>query len=423
MKTKEEKIIKKEKSVKTDEKQESNIKNIIKEVPTGFNIYEVLIIIGIALLFGVLIGCTINFNGKIVPNGNTNIISKDLKELESTYNNIIENYYDNINKKELMDAAIKGMVDYLGDPYSDFMDQEQSQAFNELVEGKYTGIGCEITMSWDGIATIKKPYDNSPSQKAGLEIGDIILAVDDKVIENMTANELANLVRGKSGTKVIIKIKRKEEVKEITIERGTINIESVTSNIYEMNDKKIGYINIEIFAGNTFKQFETKLKDLESKKIDKLIIDVRDNGGGYLTTVSEILSMFMDKSKVLYQLDTKGKKETIYSFTKEKRNIEVAVLINQVSASASEILAGAFKESYGAHIIGVNTFGKGTVQKTYDLGEGKIIKYTVQKWLTPNGNWIDKLGIEPTIKVEMDLSPQTEEVDEQLQRAILELSK
>ncbi|MEG0995203.1 MAG: S41 family peptidase, partial [Bacilli bacterium] len=329
MKTKEEKIIKKEKSVKTDEKQESNIKSVIKEVPTGFNIYEVLVIIGITLLFGVLIGCTINFNGKIVPSGNTNIISKDLKELESTYNNIIKNYYDNINKKELMDAAIKGMIDYLGDPYSDFMDQEQSQAFNELVEGKYTGIGCEITMSWDGIATIKKPYDNSPSQKAGLEIGDIILAVDDKVIENMTANELANLVRGKSGTKVIMKIKRKEEVKEITIERGTVNIESVTSNIYEMNDKKIGYINIEIFAGNTFKQFETKLKDLESKKIDKLIIDVRDNGGGYLTTVSEILSMFMDKSKVLYQLDTKGKKETIYSFTKEKRNIEVAVLINQ----------------------------------------------------------------------------------------------
>ena len=173
-------------------------------------------------------------------------------------------------------------------------------------------------------------------------------------------------------------------------------------------------------------EFFVKLEALEKENIDSLIIDVRSNSGGYLSSVTDIASMFLNKSKIIYQLDTKGVVEQIYSKTKESRNYKVVVLIDKASASASEILAGAMQESYGATIIGTNSYGKGTVQAAYQLESGATVKYTIQKWLTPNGNWINEVGITPDIEVELTeeyANNPSDETDSQLQKALEELSK
>ena len=215
-------------------------------------------------------------------------------------------------------------------------------------------------------------------------------------------------------------IKRGEDQFDVSVLREKVDITSVTSDTYTIDHHKIGYIKIDIFASNTQKQFKKVLESLEKDGIDSLIIDVRDNSGGYLTVVSEMASMFLDKSKIIYQLDTKGVKEPIYSLTKEKRTYPIAVLINKGSASASEILASALKESYGAFVVGVPSYGKGTVQKSFTLETGSTIKYTTQKWLTPDGNWIHEKGVLPTIEVEYD---KTGDVDTQLQKALEVLSQ
>jgi len=188
----------------------------------------------------------------------------------------------------------------------------------------------------------------------------------------------------------------------------------------------VGVIVVDVFAANTYKQFKNELLDLENKKIDSLIIDVRDNSGGYLTVVSDILSLFLNKSKVMYQLETKGKKEVVHALTNAERKYPVVVLVNKGSASASEILAAAMKESYGAKVVGVSTYGKGTVQRAYSLKSGATVKYTTQKWLTPKGNWIHEIGVEPTIVEELNenyYQTLQDEDDNQLQKAISVLSE
>ena len=237
--------------------------------------------------------------------------------------------------------------------------------------------------------------------------------------------EVSKLIKSKNKEIEII-VNREGKEKKFTLNLDEVDIESVTTEIYKRNGKKIGYIRFNIFASNTYGQFEKKLRELENKKIDNLIIDVRSNSGGYLSSVTDIVSLFLGKNKVIYQLDTRGVVEQIYSETKESRNYKIAVLIDKASASASEILAAAMQESYGATVIGTNSFGKGTVQTTYKLKSGSTVKYTIQKWLTPKGNWVNKVGVKPDIEVELTeeyLNNPSDENDNQLQKAIEELSK
>lgn len=377
-------------------------KEIVIEKQSGFNILEVIIIMFITLCFGGLLGSALTYaignNNKIITS-----IPEELKEFVETYEEITEEYYENINKDELLGAGIKGMINFLGDKYSVYMDKTQSDEFNEQVDGSYVGIGSEIQRLEDGTTIISNPFENGPAKKAGLETGDIILKVNGEDITDLNLTEISSKVKGKAGTIVNITIKRNEEEIEIPVTRGTVELTSVTSKIIEDNEKKIGYINIEIFAANSGKQFEKELLKLEAEGIDSLIIDVRNNSGGYLTTVTDIASLFLEKGKAIYQLDTKGKIEVIKDETKASRNYKVAVIINQYSASASEILAAAIKESYaGGEVLGISSYGKGTVQKAATLKNGATVKYTIQKWLTPNGNWINEKGVEPTKIIEQN---------------------
>ena len=406
-----------------EEIDDSNVREIIVERRSGFNFSEVIIIMIIAIMFGFLLGNIVNF----VVFSNNPSGDDELDELVSTYDNIVNNYYDDINKEELIDAGIQGMINYLDDPYATYFSGEASDNFNEELAGVYEGIGIEVMLK-DGVVSVGNVFDNSPASKAGVKVGDIVTKVNDTDINGKSLTEVVNMISGNdSGKSSKLTVTRDGQELSFELSKDTIETPVVDSEIYESNNKKIGYIKIEIFNSNSYKQFNKILKKLEKNNIEGLVIDVRDNPGGYLSEVKNILSLFLNKKQVLYQLQTKNKTEKVYGTKKSvDRDYPVSVIINDESASASEILASAFKESYGSHVVGINSYGKGTVQSASDLNSGDTIKYTVQKWLTPLGNWINDKGVVPTDRVETVLQEGetlTYENDIMLQTAISVVSQ
>ena len=382
--------------VKVEEIDDSNVREIIVERRSGFNFSEVIIIMIIAIMFGFLLGNIVNF---VVFNDKSSN-GDELDELVTTYNNIIDNYYEDVDKEELIDAGIQGMINYLDDPYATYFSGDASQNFNEELEGTYEGIGVEVMLK-DGIISVGNVFDGSPASKVGVKIGDVITKVNDTDVTGKSLTEVVNMISGSDTKSSKLTVTRDGEELSFELSKETIETPIVDSEIYENNNKKIGYIKIDIFNSNSYKQFNDALKKLEKKNIKGLVIDVRDNPGGYLSEVKSILSLFLNKKQVLYQLQTKTETEKVYGTKKSiDRDYPVSVIINDESASASEILASAFKESYGSHVVGINSYGKGTVQSASDLNSGDTIKYTVQKWLTPDGNWVNDIGVVPTDRVE-----------------------
>ena len=407
-------------------KEDENIdstKEIVTIKKEGFNYPEMIIIMIISILFGFLIGNVVSFTKKETTNAN---VSSELKEFVNTYNDIVNNYYDKVNKEELIDAGIKGMINYLDDPYATYFDGTSSTTFNQTLEGNYEGIGVEVTADNNKVK-ITKVFADTPAKKAGLKVGDYITKVNGTSTEGKTLSEVVSSIKNAKSKEVEIIITRDNQEHTIKVTRSNVDMPYTSSKVYEENGKKIGYLKIEMFSNNITKQVKKELESLKKKNIDKLVIDVRDNPGGYLTQVTEILSLFMNKKDVIYQLQTKNNKQKVYgTSSKATYNYPVVVLINENSASASEILASAFKETYGAEVVGVNSYGKGTVQKTGDLNNGDTIKYTVQKWLTPKGNWINEKGVTPTKEVKLELKENetlTEDNDNQLKAAIEVASK
>ena len=409
-----------------EDDQNSSVREIIVEKKVGFNYLEVILIMIITLIIGGFLGGFVNQFVTKPTKQESLTVSHEFQEFLDTYEDIKENYYEKIDEGEMLSAGIKGMIDYLGDKYSVYMDEEETEEFNEQVEGKYVGIGTEIMQLEDGSVVVSNPFEGSPAAKAGLQAGDVIIRVNDTDATGKTSSEVSNLIKKSADSTVNITVRRDDEEKTFTIERETIEIESVDSSVFDVNDRKVGYIYVSIFAANTYQQFEQALEDLEEDGIDSLVIDVRSNSGGYLDCVTEIASLFLGKGKVIYQLDTKGIVEKVYDETKTKRDYPIAVLINSSSASASEILAASLKESYGAEVVGVNSYGKGTVQRAYQLENGATVKYTIQKWLTPDGNWINEVGVEPTLRVEMNVDyyqNPSDETDNQLQEALKKVAE
>ncbi len=414
--------MKKKEEIMEDENIDTT-KEIVTIKKEGFSYPEMVIIMIIAILFGFLIGNVVSFTKKETTNSS---VPSELKEFVDTYNDIVNNYYDKVNKEELIDAGIKGMINYLDDPYATYFDGTSSTNFNQTLEGNYEGIGIEVTLD-NSKVKITKVFADTPAKKAGLKVGDYITKVNGESVEGKSLSDVVSLIKNAKNKEVEITITRDNQEKAMKVTRTTVDMPYTSSKVYEENGKKIGYLKIEMFSNNITKQVKKELDSLKKKNIDKLVIDVRDNPGGYLTQVTEILSLFMTKKDVIYQLQTKNNKEKVYgTSSKATYNYPVVVLINENSASASEILASAFKETYNAEIVGVNSYGKGTVQKTGDLNNGDTIKYTVQKWLTPKGNWINEKGVTPTKEVKLELKenePLTEDNDNQLKAAIELASK
>ncbi|HJF32589.1 MAG TPA: S41 family peptidase [Sporosarcina psychrophila] len=326
---------------------------------------------------------------------------KDRKEFEKLYNAYDEmkvNYFEDIDETAIIDGAINGMIDALGDPYSDYLNQKEAKQLNESISSSFEGIGAEIQEA-NGYISVVSPIKNSPAERAGLLPNDIIIAVNDESIRGMSSSEAVLLIRGEKGTTVTLSIKRGEAVEpvDVKIKRDVIPIETVYA---EMLDDGIAHIHITSFSEGTYDELLVALDEMEAEGMKGLVVDVRQNPGGRLDTAIDISDLFVENGKNIFQFEGKGEKaEVITAAGGRKVEVPVALVIDDGSASASEILAGALKESAGVPLIGVKTFGKGTVQTPKDLVDGSNLKLTTAKWLTPNGNWIHKKGIEPDIKV------------------------
>lgn len=397
------------------------------QVKTGFGLLETIVIVIVVVFLGIFIGVFMTYSHLSGDFNNKQLmINEDLNQLSNVYELILDKYYKEIDKDKIIKAAIAGMLSALDDPYSIYFNDAEKTSFNERMEGEYHGIGVELFDKIDGDIIIFNVFPNTPAEKAGLKAGDIIMKVDNKDTVKMTSADIAEYIKYNSGDIVKITVNRGGENLTFKVSKDKIILESIASDFFVKNNKKVGYINISLFANNTYDQFRDKLLELEEEKIDALIIDVRNNSGGYLDSIVNIVSMFLPKDTIIYQIESNKTITKYYDLTEEARTYPISILINKQSASAAEILAAVFKEMYESEVIGVKSYGKGTVQETKDLEDGGMIKFTTQKWLTPKGNSIDRVGIEPTIVVTIDnkyFDDPTPENDNQLQKAIEVLVK
>ena len=341
-----------------------------------------------------------------------------LKEFINNYNYILENYYGDLNEKELLDKALKTILQEIDDPYASYMDETESSNFDIQMNGSYTGLGVEVgTLKDDGRLIITNIFDDSPAKKAGLEIGDIIIKINDKNLEKLSSLEFSKTIKEQKGS-FSLTVLRNEEEKKVELSLEKIILKSVD---FELFDNNIGYISISIFADNTYIQMREALEKLEQNNIEALFIDVRSNTGGYLSSVVKILGLFLDSSRVIYQIQDKNGVKEYYSSGTKTKDYKIAILTNSASASASEILTAALKENINAISVGKKTYGKGSAQKLHTLSDGNKYKFTTQKWLTPLGNSIDGIGVDVNFEVELEEKYYDEpsfENDSQLQKAI-----
>ena len=401
------------------EENNSKLTNFINK-QTDFKVYELLIfsflivVITIFLTFVVMKDISDN-------KANSNKKTVDLSEVEEVYDLIKKEYFKGVDSDKLVEGAIKGMLESLDDPHTSYMNKAETDNFSDVMNGSYEGIGAEISINKDNNVIVVSVFKNSPAAEAGLKFNDIIIMVNDKDTKGLTPTQVVALIKDNTKKTAKIKINRDGKELEFEIEKRNIIIDSVESKVFTVEGKKIGYVLINNFANNTYSQFKQHIEDMEKQNISGLVIDVRGNSGGYLHSVTSMIDMFLPKGKVSYQIADRKTTTKYTAATPESRNYPIAILVNKASASASEILAVSLKESYGADVVGTSTYGKGTVQTTKNLTSGGMIKYTIQKWLSPKGNWINEVGVKPTIEVELSDKYQnepTEENDNQLQKAL-----
>ena len=333
-----------------------------------------------------------------------------------------ENYVDaqNLDAKKLFYGAIKGMLAATGDPYTTFFDPEENKRFNEEISGSFDGIGIEIGMKND-ILTVIAPLEGTPAEKAGLRAGDKILKINDRITSEMTIDEAVKEMRGVKGTevKLIILHNNGEETQEITIQRDTISVKSIK---LEFKENDISYLKISRFGEDTSRDFNLSLQKIVAKKNQKIILDLRNDPGGYLESAIDLASRMLPKGKVVVIEESRDKKQkSMYARGGDiTSDIPTVILINEGSASASEILAGALRDNReNVRLVGEKSFGKGSVQERIDLSGGETaVKITVAKWLTPKGEQINEKGISPDVEVKLSPEDYEKNLDPQLDKAI-----
>ncbi len=330
---------------------------------------------------------------------------QELKRFEVVYSYLKNGYVDDeITSQQLIDGAIKGMTDSLNDPYTVYLMNEETEDLDETLTGSFTGIGSELK-SENGMVVISTPIEGTPSQKVGLQSNDIIYKVDGQDVSGWQVSDVVKLVRGEIGTDVTLTIIRQGQELEVTITREKIPTITVRG---EMNQQEptIGHVIISNFSLNTDQELKNVVKDLRNQGAKAFIFDLRYNPGGLLNQALSIANMFLLEQEPIMKIEDRQGNVTEYHAKKtEMADFKITepyvLLVNKGSASASEILAGALQDSVGATIIGTQTYGKGTVQTVVDVTDNSELKYTNAKWLTPNGTWIHKVGITPTIEVEL----------------------
>ena len=345
---------------------------------------------------------------------------KKLAEITSLIQN---NYYQDVSQEQIEEGVLHGAVLALGDPYSAYMNVEEKQSYNESLEGAYVAIGVLTTFNSDWQAVIAQVYNNSPAQKAGLQKGDIFVAVDGQKINTTSTKDLQEVtgkIRGEAGTSVEITIERNGQEMSFTVQREEVHITYVTSRMLANN---IGYIKIDEFSGSALEEYQQAVAQLQEQGMQAMILDLRDNPGGFVDYAVEIADELLPQATIISVRDKNGN-EKQYTSDSKSMDFPMAVLVNQNSASASEILTVALKENQRAAIIGEKTYGKGIIQSHFNLSWGGYLKLTTASYYSPDGNAIHEVGVMPDIEVSLpeeiqnDPSLLTDETDTQLQKAI-----
>ncbi len=362
----------------------------MKNNKKGFNLLSVIIVICITSIISVLT------TGVIVTNSYKNnlgltyedlVNDKSLNEFLEVYSSIINNYYEDVDTSAMIDSAVDGMLDYLGESYTTYLDKDATEELEERLSGSYRGIGIAVANK-----VIQSITSGTPAAESGLQVGDIITGVDGVDVTQKSNEELTDLIKETDKDSIKLTVQRGEETLTFDIGLATIPISAVN---YQMLENNVGYLQMEIFSATLDEQVANALDDLENQGMQKLIIDLRNNTGGYLESAEATASLFLEKGKLIYSLENKDATAEYYDKTDENTSYPIVILINGQSASAAEILAAALKDSYGAVLVGEKSYGKGKVQQTYNLSDGSMAKYTSARWLRPNGDCIDGVGLMP----------------------------
>ncbi len=398
---------------------------------------KILVGILVGLLGGSLIGCgTVPMtmgNKDTSDRGNTELLedssvvgqntNKDLEEIQDT---IDKYFYFDTDEQAMQDGIIRGYMESLDDPYSVYYTPEEYAVFLESTGGEYVGVGVQVSQNMETMEiTVTKVFDG-PAKEAGIQADDILTEVNGEDITTLDSDKVVEKIRGEEGTEVTIKVYRSSDSKEHEYTMLRRKVENPTVE-YKMLENKIGYVSVSSFYEVTGVQYIDAVKDLERQGMEGLIVDLRSNGGGLLDVAVEMLDFMLPAGRIVYTEDKDGNVTSEYSSTDDEQfKKPLVILVNGYSASASEIFAGAVKDYGIGTLVGTTTFGKGIVQRLFELKDGSAIKLTIAKYFTPNGNDIHKVGIEPDVEVELDAEAYKEsdgEKDNQLQAGIDEIMK
>ena len=357
------------------------------------------------------------------PKGSALSDTKTVQKLNYLESLINEEYLEEKEEDSLREGLYAGLMSGLNDPYSTYYTAEQYKELNTSNEGSYVGIGAVLQKDKDGGAKIVQLYEGGSGEQAGLKKGDVLKAIDGEDITEKETSDSASMIRESDKDSVSLTIQRDEETKEMKVEIRDVEIQTVS---HEMLDDETGYIRISEFSEVTSNQYKKAFEDLQDKGMKKLVVDLRDNPGGLLTAVCDVLRQILPEGLIVYTEDKNGKKEEEKCDGKSELAMPLAVLVNGGSASASEIFAGAVKDYGIGTIVGTTTYGKGVVQTIQPLSDGSAVKITIAKYFTPKGNDINKKGIAPDVEAELsedstDWTELTHEEDTQLQAALKEI--
>ena len=357
------------------------------------------------------------------PKGSALSDTKTVQKLNYLESLINEEYLEEKEEDSLREGLYAGLMSGLNDPYSIYYTAEQYKELNTSNEGSYVGIGAVLQKDKDGGAKIVQLYEGGSGEQAGLKKGDVLKAIDGEDVTEKETSDIASMIRESDKDSVTLTIQRNEETKEIKVEIRDVEIQTVS---HEMLDDETGYIRISEFSEVTSNQYKKAFEDLQDKGMKKLVVDLRDNPGGLLTAVCDVLRQILPEGLIVYTEDKNGKKEEEKCDGKSELAMPLAVLVNGGSASASEIFAGAVKDYGIGTIVGTTTYGKGVVQTIQPLSDGSAVKITIAKYFTPKGNDINKKGIAPDVEAEVsedstDWTELTHEEDTQLQAALKEI--